>query len=77
MSDESPFPFEVGDKVRVKVREHGTSGNIIAKFEAECSRIEESTGITSPRARFDLPFGTMNSVTLRAHEAEFEVMADA
>jgi len=65
------FDFNEGDTVTVRVREHGTSGNIVAKFTAECNRID-NMGLTGPRARFDLP-GTMNSVSYMPHEAEFEV----
>lgn len=65
------FPFDEGDKVLVRVRERGT---IVAKFEAECSRIRDRDDLTSPSARLDMPWGTMNSVTLRPYEAEFEVL---
>jgi hypothetical protein len=68
------FDFDEGDTVLVRVRENGTSGKIVAKFEATCSRISERDGVgPSPSARFELPFGTMNAVTLRPYEAEFEV----
>jgi len=67
------FDFDKGDKVCVRVREHGTSGKILVKFTAACARIEGS--VTGLKARFDLP-GTMNSVTYGPHEAEFEVVDD-
>lgn len=71
MSDSNEFPFEEGDTVLVRVRENGTSGNIVAKFESECREIETfPTGRT--QARFDLP-GMMNSVAYTPYEAEFEV----
>ena len=70
----SDFDFEEGDVVLVRARENGTSGNIVAKFEAECKRIDERMG--RPVARFDMPFGTMNSVSIRPYEAEFEVVGD-
>lgn len=74
-AEESDFPFSAGDTVLVRVRENGTSGKIIAKFEAVCSDIEDPSGIgTSEKARFNLPFGLMNFVTLRPYEAEFEVV---
>ena len=69
------FPFEEDDRVLVRVREHGTTGNIIAKFEATCSRIDEKA-LGSPTARLRLPFGMLNIVTLRPTEAEFEVLDD-
>ena len=69
------FPFGEGDKVRVRVRENGTSGNIVAKFEATCTEIDDGRGVgTTESARFTMPFGVMNSVTVRPYEAEFEVI---
>lgn len=71
-SDDADFDFEVGDTVLVRVRENGTRGNIVAKFEARCSGIREAPG-GSEVARFDVPWGLMNAVSLRSYEAEFEV----
>jgi hypothetical protein len=68
------FPFEEGDNVLVRVREDGTRGNIVAKFEAECSRIRESEIGGSAKASFRLPWGVMNTVSIREYEAEFEVV---
>lgn len=73
MSDHN-FPFGEGDQVLVRVRENGDSGNIEAKFSGKCSSIRDKSSPGSATARIDLPFGTMNSVTLRAYEAEFEVV---
>lgn len=71
----SAFDFSEGDKVRVRVRENGTSGNIVAKFEAVCTAIDGGRGVVgADSARFDMPFGLMNSVTIRHYEAEFEVI---
>lgn len=70
---EHDFPFEGGDTVLVRVRENGTSGKIVAKFEARCSNID-CCRLGSPVARFDLSWGLMNSVRLRSYEAEFEVV---
>ncbi|QLH78641.1 hypothetical protein HZS55_15685 [Halosimplex rubrum] len=70
------FPFEQGDDVLVRAREHGTHGTIVAKFTAECKAITERPGPRSAIARFDLPFGTMNSVTISPFEGEFEVVDD-
>lgn len=65
------FGFEEGDTVCVRVRENGTTGNIVAKFTTECSDIRTlSTGRT--QARFELP-GMMNSLSYAPYEAEFEV----
>ena len=74
-SEANDFPFGEGDTVLVRVRENGTRGNIVAKFEADCRHIRDDGGLGgSPRARFELPFGIMSSVTLRPYEAEFEVV---
>ena len=71
MSDDE-FTFEEGDTVTVRVREHGTSGNIVAKFTSECCGIETfPTGRT--QAKFELP-GMMNRVSYAPYEADFEVV---
>jgi len=69
------FSFDEGDEVLVRVREHGTRGNIVAKFTATCSSIDTSS-LGSPSARFDLSWGLANSVTLRPYEAEFETVVE-
>lgn len=71
-SKTTDFGFKEGDMVLVRVRENGTRGNIVCKFEAECADIS-GRGPGSKVARFPLPFGTMNTVTIRPYEAEFEV----
>jgi len=68
------FPFEQGDTVLVRVRDGGT---MVAKFVADCSDIKQSSGVGAAQARFDLPPGTLNSVTLTSYEAEFEVVDSA
>lgn len=72
----SDFQFEEGDTVLVRARENGTSGKINAKFKAECKDISGSLVGESRVARFEMPFGTMNSVTIRPYQAEFEVVDD-
>ena len=72
----SEFPFDEGDTVLVRIRENGTSGDIIAKFEAECEEIVEERGLGSPKARFEMPFGRINMVDIRSYEGEFEVISD-
>jgi hypothetical protein len=68
------FPFDEGDQVRVRVREQRDSGPIRHEFRGECVKIREMRGPGSATARIDLDFGVTNSVTLRAYEAEFEVI---
>lgn len=71
---EHDFPFEAGDTVLVRVRENGTRGNIVAKFEAECVDISPGVMGTSATARFDLPWGRRERTKLSPYEAEFEVV---
>lgn len=73
-TDGSDFDFAQGDTVLVRIRENGTRGNIVAKFEAECLSIRDGHLGSSQRARFRLPWGTMQTTTLRYYEAEFEVV---
>jgi len=65
------FEFDVGDEVTVRVRENRTSGPIVLKFTAECTKIDRF-GTGRVQATFDLP-GLMNSVSYAEYEAEFEV----
>ncbi len=75
MSETTPFPFEEGDDVLVRVREHGTSGKIVARFMGTCDIIHDHDGqVKSPMARIRLSWGLNNSVTLRPYEADFEVL---
>lgn len=73
-SDNEHFEFGEGDTVLVRVRENGATGSIVAKFEAKCVDISSRKGLFSQVARFDLPWGTMESTQLRPYEAEFEVV---
>lgn len=68
------FPFETGDTVLVNTR--NDEGSMNGKFVAECTGIEVS-GPTSGTARFKLPFGLLNHLTVRSYEAEFEKVEDA
>lgn len=78
MSDNKPisddFEFEEGDRVRVRVREHGTRGNILAKFDADVRGFRPAVGPSSDYACFDPPWDSIGGVTLRSTEAEFEVL---
>lgn len=66
------FQFDEGDTVLVRVYKQG---KLRVKFVAECIEIRESpTPLMSDYARFDMPFGTMNSVTIKPYEGEFEVV---
>jgi len=69
------FDFDEGDRVLVRYREHGTSGNIVAKFEADVDGfINEDNSLLSTIAVLRLPWG--ECVRLRATQAEFEVLED-
>ena len=67
---QSDFDFEKGDHVVVRVRENKTSGSLRVKFVAKCTGISTDS-IGGDTARFKLP-GTMNSVSYKQYEAEFE-----
>lgn len=76
MSDE--FPFEEGDRVLVRVREHGgTNGRIRAKFLAECKGFER--GLLGDMDRVELlpawGEGPMDTLRLKPYDAEFETVA--
>lgn len=73
MSDE--FDFEEGDRVRIRHRERGTTGCIVAKIEATCTGFygNEST-IVSSSVRFELPWG--DTTSFKSYQAEFEVIND-
>lgn len=70
------FGFEIGDRVLVRVREHGNSGNIKAKFEADVDDIREGVAGSSPTAVLNPPWDSIGGVSLRPYEAEFEVLDD-
>lgn len=76
--DAGQFPFKKGDDVQVKVRENRNSGNIVAKFEAECIGILGNYGRVGPneRAHLRLPWGRSESTFIRSTEAEFELLED-
>lgn len=74
----SEFDFEEGDRVLVRVREHGNSGNIKGKFEADVDEIRDGlTPCSSPTGVFDPPWDSIGGVKLRPYDAEFEVLDDA
>jgi len=74
----SEFDFEAGDRVLVRVREHGDSGTIEGKFEATVDGFDSGmSSVSSDRAVFDPPWESMGGVKLRYYEAEFEVLDDA
>lgn len=75
MSDD--FDFEEGDTVLVRVRQHGDSGRIQAKFVAEVDGFDSGFDQTSSDlAKFDPPWSMLGMVNLRCYEAEFEVVDD-
>lgn len=71
------FEFEAGDRVLVRVREHGNSGNIKGKFEATVKGFESGvSAVSSDWAVFDPPWDSIGGVKLRYYEADFEVLDD-
>lgn len=65
------FEIQKGDSVTVRVREHGTTGNIRAKIHGECLGFR-TRSVGSPPAVIAAPWG--DTVDLRWTEAEFEVV---
>lgn len=74
MTNDQLFPFETGDKVLIKTR--NDEGLMNGKFIAECTGIEIE-GPSKGAARFTLPYGLLNHITLRHYEADFEKVEDA
>jgi len=70
------FDFEQGDTVLVRVRQHGDSGRIQAKFVAECTGFRSNRPVGSAQAQFDPPWDQIGTVDLRYYEAEYEVVED-
>lgn len=71
VEESDDFDFEQGDTVVVRHREHGTTGNIVAKFEAEVSSFRDGVPGGSDKVRLALPWGDMT--TMSSNDAEFEV----
>lgn len=70
------FEFEKRDTVLVRVRQHGDSGRIQAKFVAECTGFQTQFTVGAAKAQFDAPWDQIGTVDLRYYEAEFEVVED-
>lgn len=73
-STSDDFGFERGDRVRVRVRENGTTGNIVAKFDADVRGFRSGVGPSSDHVCLDPPWDSIGGVSLRSYEAEFEVL---
>lgn len=74
MSDD--FDIEADDLVLVRVREHGTSGTLIAKFIARVDGFDGQKGPGSTYVRLVPPWDDYSSIRLHHYEAEFEVVED-
>jgi hypothetical protein len=74
MSDD--FDFEEGDTVLVRVRQHGTSGRIQAKFVAEVQGFDGGIGPGSDYVSLEPPWDDLTGIRLHSYEAEFEVVPD-
>lgn len=68
------FEFQSGDRVRVRVREHGTSGIIKAKFDADVEGFQPRALGTSAQVVLDPPWDSIGGVSLGPHDAEYEVL---
>lgn len=63
-----------GDTVRVKIRSEPGSDRVVHKFEGEIININDLTMSGSKTVHIRLPFGTVNSISISEHKAEFEVI---
>lgn len=75
MSDDGPFDFEKGDRVQVRVRENGNDGRVVAKFEAECTRIRDYDKRQANVAELETDWHQW-VFKFRPWDAEFEVIGD-
>jgi len=76
-SGTSQFDFKEGDTVRVRVRKNGTSGKIVAKFDAEVKRIKDRGPMMGEKVDLDPPWDSLTPVSLKPYDAEFEVIERA
>lgn len=67
------FDFEIGDTVIVRVREHGTHGQLQAKFIADVVGFSDF-GPGSPYVNLAPPWDDITDTKLHSYEAEFEVV---
>jgi hypothetical protein len=73
-TDSEHFDFPAGARVTVRVREHGTTGTIKAKFEADVKGFQSRAVGTSDQAVLDPPWDSIGGVSLGPHDAEFELL---
>ena len=68
------FEFDAEDRVLVRVREHGDSGNIKAKFEADVRGFRQGVLGGMDKVELDPPWESTHGVTLLPYDAEWEVL---
>jgi|GEM_PF-3251149 len=73
-AESEDFDFSAGDTVLVRVRENGTTGNIVGKFEGTVNHFYTRPGPSSDKAVIDPPWDTMSPPMFAPYEAEFEVI---
>lgn len=71
------FDFEVGDRVLVRVREHGQSGRMKGKFVGVVDGFRGGVSLTPDKIVIDPPWGgsASSSVVLSPHDAELETVS--
>jgi hypothetical protein len=67
------FDFSEGNTVIARVREHRNSGTIQAKIRATVEEIQTDS-LGGDTVRLDPPWESVTGITLKSHEAEFEVI---
>lgn len=75
-AESDDFDFSRGDRVVVRVRENGTSGDIRGKFEGTVEHFYTRPGPSSDQAVIEPPWQTMSDPMFAPYEAEFEVVDD-
>ncbi|WP_089650177.1 hypothetical protein [Halobacterium hubeiense] len=68
------FEFGTEDRVLVRVRENGSSGNIEAKFEADVRGFRKGILGGMDEVELDPPWDSTHGVTLSPYDAEWEVL---
>ena len=67
---------DVGADVRVTLRSEPGSERAVHQFEGEVADTRQSAATRSTVISIRLPFGAGNFVSVKEHEAEFEVLHD-
>lgn len=69
------YDFDRGDRVRVCVRENGETGRIQANMDCDVLGFRSRPGPGHCSVVLDPPWDSQTRISLRPHEAEFEVLS--